>query len=394
ANNAQAKSMEKLSSGQRINNAADDAAGLAISEKMRGQIRGLDQASRNAQDGMSMIQTAEGALNESTDILQRMRELAVQSSNDTNTDDDRNEIQKEMNQLKQEVTRISTDTEFNTKKLLNGDMGKQFTPTTSDLVTNDLQAVGENLGNGTYTLTLTDAGTDTFTVDNNSLNAGFDQDSISVASGAQIDYGSYRLEVSNYNSVGSTADFKLTGPDGKETTLAGQATNSDLTIGGLSLNLDTDNITKDGVMNFTLSSNGLEIDLTGASTVNTSPISAYTGGKLNIGGFEFSLKTNHGSDDDTLVGTLQDKSVKLQIGANQDQNTSLSINDMSATSLGINDVDVTSQTGANTAIDTISKAIVKVSGERSKLGASQNRLDHTINNLSTSSENLTAAESR
>ena len=119
-NSAAGKSMEKLSSGLRINRAGDDAAGLAISEKMRGQIRGLTQASRNASDGISMIQTAEGALNETTNILQRMRELAVQASNDTNTASDRNEIQKEIDALTEEVDRIANNTEFNTQKLLNG----------------------------------------------------------------------------------------------------------------------------------------------------------------------------------------------------------------------------------------------------------------------------------
>ncbi|WP_214756334.1 flagellin Hag [Exiguobacterium sp. s157] len=114
------KAMEKLSSGLRINRAGDDAAGLAISEKMRGQIRGLDMASKNAQDGISLIQTAEGALNETHSILQRMRELAVQSSTDTNTDADRGEIQKEVDELAKEITRISNNTEFNTKKLING----------------------------------------------------------------------------------------------------------------------------------------------------------------------------------------------------------------------------------------------------------------------------------
>ncbi|ALC82494.1 MULTISPECIES: flagellin Hag [Bacillus] len=121
ASNAQSKSMEKLSSGLRINRAGDDAAGLAISEKMRGQIRGLDQASRNAQDGISLIQTAEGALNETHDILQRMRELAVQGGNDTNIDTDRGEIQKEINSLTSEINRVGNTTEFNTQKLLNGD---------------------------------------------------------------------------------------------------------------------------------------------------------------------------------------------------------------------------------------------------------------------------------
>jgi flagellin len=115
------KTMEKLSSGMRINRAGDDAAGLAISEKMRGQIKGLNMATKNGQDSISLIQTAEGALNESHSILQRMRELAVQSANDTNTDADRTQIQKEMDRLRQELDRISTTTEFNTKKLINGD---------------------------------------------------------------------------------------------------------------------------------------------------------------------------------------------------------------------------------------------------------------------------------
>ncbi|MBU9706446.1 MULTISPECIES: flagellin [Paenibacillus] len=204
------KAIEKLSSGLRINRAGDDAAGLAISEKMRGQIRGLDMASKNAQDGISLIQTAEGALNETHSILQRVRELAVQSANDTNTDDDRAELQKEVVELTKEVTRISTDTEFNTKKLLNGDI-----------------------------------------------------------SGAVF-----------------------------------------------------------------------------------------------------------------------------HIGANTNQSISLAIGNMSAASLGISAVSISTQTGANAAISTLDAAIKSVSSERAKLGANQNRLEHTINNLGTTSENLSAAESR
>jgi len=120
AQGAQSKSLEKLSSGLRINRAGDDAAGLAISEKMRGQIKGLNQSVRNAQDGISLIQTAEGALNETHSILSRMRELAVQSANDTNTTEDRVEIQKEVDELAKEVTRIANNTEFHTQKLLDG----------------------------------------------------------------------------------------------------------------------------------------------------------------------------------------------------------------------------------------------------------------------------------
>ncbi|RKJ24897.1 flagellin, partial [Butyricicoccus sp. 1XD8-22] len=123
-NNTQAsKNLEKLSSGYKINRAGDDAAGLAISEKMRGQIRGLDMASKNAQDSISLIQTAEGALNETHAILQRMRELAVQSANDTNVSSDRAALQLEIKSLSDEITRISTDTEFNTQKLLDGSFG-------------------------------------------------------------------------------------------------------------------------------------------------------------------------------------------------------------------------------------------------------------------------------
>src|SRR5690625_2574755 len=124
--NAVQGSLEKLSSGLQINKAGDDAAGLAISEKMRRQIRGLDMAAKNAQDGISLIQTAEGALDETHSILQRMRELAVQSANDTNTNEDRDELQKEVNQLAEELTRIGNNTEFNTQKLLDGTLTNKF----------------------------------------------------------------------------------------------------------------------------------------------------------------------------------------------------------------------------------------------------------------------------
>ena len=129
------KTTEKLSSGYRINRAADDAAGLSISEKMRGQIRGLNKASSNAQDGISLIQTAEGALNESHSILQRMRELSVQAANGTETDDDREAVQNEIEQLQSELTRISDTTEFNTMKLLDGSLGSKSATSTGAKLT-------------------------------------------------------------------------------------------------------------------------------------------------------------------------------------------------------------------------------------------------------------------
>lgn len=154
---AQAKAMEQLSSGLRINRAADDPAGLAISEKMRAQIRGLNQASRNAQDGISMIQTAEGALNETHSILQRMRELSVQAANDTNTQSERNAIQQEINQLTEEITRIGGTTEFNKMKLLDGsktsfnlqigaNQGQTMTIETSDMRSEAIGLTGTGSG--------------------------------------------------------------------------------------------------------------------------------------------------------------------------------------------------------------------------------------------------------
>ncbi len=142
---AQAKSTEKLSSGYRINRAGDDAAGLSISEKMRGQIKGLEQASTNAQDGISLIQTAEGALNETHSILQRMRELTVQASNDTNTSVDRGAITEELGQLTDEVTRIATQTEFNKKVLMSGDFSGATSKITLQVGANGNQSIGFNI---------------------------------------------------------------------------------------------------------------------------------------------------------------------------------------------------------------------------------------------------------
>jgi flagellin len=388
------KSMQKLSSGLRINSAGDDAAGLAISEKMRGQIRGLDQASANAQDGISLTQTAEGALNETTSILQRMRELAVQSGNDTNNANDRGQIQKEMDQLKSEVTRISTDTEFNTKKLLNGDMGKTYVATTNTLGPTNLQVTGSDITTGTYTLTATAGGTDTKTITTNTAASTLAASDISAAVGTK--YGDYSLAVTR--GAGATADVTLTGPGGTTTTASGVSLSSDLTIGGVTLGFGTNNLdlaaSTSGTINFSLTNAGLDIDLSGAKSVNNAAITSYKGETLNVGGFQFDMTWGQATTADTTVMNVTDKAVKFQIGANADQNTALSINNMSATALGVNGIDVTSQSGANAAITTIQTAIDTVSSERAKLGAYTNRLEHTIANLGTSSENLTSAESR
>ncbi len=390
------KSLEKLSSGLQINRAGDDAAGLAISEKMRGQIRGLNQAESNAQDGISLIQTAEGALNETTSILQRMRELAVQAASDTNTVNDRANIQDEISQLASEITRISTDTEFNTKKLLNGEMGKTYAVTANDFDSplQNVKITGNDITSGLYTITATAAGTDTITVGANTIQGtpSIADANITVADGTK--FGSYSLNVTNYNDVASTADFELIGPDGSSIVLSGKATNASLAIGGLTFALNSSAVDQNGTLNIELTNAGIKLDLSGDKTVDLAAITSYAGETINLGGFQFEARWGAASDSDALSLNVTDKSIKFQIGANANQNTALSINQMSAEKLGVDSLVVTNPTGANSAITAIDNAITTVSTERSKLGALQNKLEHTINNLGTSAENLTAAESR
>jgi len=329
ANNTQtSKSLEKLSSGLRINRAGDDAAGLAISEKMRGQIRGLDQATRNAQDSISLIQTAEGALTETHSILQRMRELAVQSSNDTNTSVDRGEIQKEINQLTDEIDRIANTTEFNTQKLINGDKvglrdeikGKVTTElNTQAAVTAAITAAAE-----TSAVDLT--GTIIIT----------------------------RVKVSAA-SVLSTSDFSIGDPNGTSAQF--------------------------------VSSNLSAIDF-GTFNVDLTNVGNMTAGES----ITISVKKYEAAKTDAT------KSLSMQIGANSGQNILVGMNSMKAVDIGVRNgtkaLDVSSYEDATAAVTSINNAIELVSAERSKLGATQNRLEHTIANLGTSSENLTAAESR
>jgi flagellin len=313
ASTNQSKSMEKLASGLRINKAGDDAAGLAISEKMRGQIRGLEQGSRNAQDAISLIQTAEGGLNETHDILQRMRELAVQSANDTNTNDDRTELQKEVSQLRNEIDRIANNTDFNTKTLLKGDFAvkvDQNTTTSTLLADGAFEKIDfSGLSAGTWTLT------------------------------AQAD-NSYTLSdgtdtlISNIPTPGSAGAISFGGPNGQTVTI----------------NVN-DSYAADAF-------DTLAFDVTGNSGLT------------------------------------------FQIGANANQNMTIAIDDTRITAgtqaqmTALAGVDITSQTGANSAVTVINDAIKQVSSSRSTLGSYQNRLEHSINNLNTSAENLTAAESR
>jgi flagellin len=424
---ALSKSLERLSSGLRINRAADDAAGLAISEKMRGQIKGLAQAIRNAQDAISLIQTAEGALNETHSILQRMRQLAVQAANDTLTPDDREQIQKEINQLIEELDRIGNTTEFNTKKLLNGQAGYAVTAQNgvasgeavtvngvaynadSTIATEDLDALvtrmtpGTNTKAGVYTVVITQnatkaqiggvAATDA-TVDSGGtivLNGV----AINVVSGENLD--NVVLKINNVknltgveaavsgNSIvltsinyGSSATINVSGSNdllqdlgltgGDETVLSDAGTDIVGTINGQAA------IGKGGTL--TLVAPGDDAD--GLSiTIDPSKLALENGAEL-----QFSAVVDASG------------AVTLHIGANKDQTMTVSIRDMRAKALGVDQISVLSQTEAEESIAKIDLAINDVSTERSKLGAYQNRLEHTIANLGVAKENLAAAESR
>ncbi len=353
-NNANgSKSLEKLSSGLRINRAGDDAAGLAISEKMRGQIRGLDQAGRNAQDGISLIQTAEGALNETQSILQRMRELAVQSASDTNTSQDRGNLQKEMDQLTLEIDRIRNTTEFNTKKLLNGTMGN---------------AVAVNVANVNTNATLKVASTGVV---------------VTLATTALTS-----LADGNGNSLGLTATDTITLSYVKD----GTTVSSTLTVGALTV-ADLNN----GDANLTATASTAGVILTAANAGFTGAINGLTYTVKDSSGNIKTAATNALSAfaETTAAADAQtDGRASFQIGANTNQNMLLDITDMGTSALGVKGLQISTQSQANVAINVIDSATQKVSAQRSSLGAIQNRLGNTINNLGTSSENLTAAESR
>ncbi|SIS43006.1 flagellin N-terminal helical domain-containing protein [Salimicrobium flavidum] len=396
ANQAQQESMEKLSSGLRINSAKDDAAGLAISEKMRGQIRGLDQATKNAQDANSLIQTAEGAMNESHSILQRMRELSVQSANDTNTSEDRTEIQKEVEQLKSEINRISTDTEFNKKTLMDGTFAKGAEITNSgDTGITSAEVFDSNLNNETYSVTTTSTSVD---VDSSAVT---DVSGIAINSGSSdVALGDYTMEVSNFDSGNDTADVIIKDDEGNE--VGNEASldisnwdSSAVSVGDFDITGSAAGEATDGTFSFSVEADAtFEVKAEDGTSVATKTITDNTTGVTSVGGLELNFDGDlKNSATDTEV-EVTGNSLSFHIGANENQTTNLSLNSMSSEALGVQDIDLTSREGAESAISTINQAIEDVSSERSKLGATQNRLDHTINNLGTSSENLTAAESR
>ena len=407
---SQSKSAEKLSSGYRINRAADDAAGLSISEKMRKQIRGLDQASTNAEDGVSAVQTAEGALTEVHSMLQRMNELAVQASNGPNSKTDRDAIQSEIDQLTTEIDRVAETTKFNETYLLKGDANGATKKIY--LEAHDAGLKGKLTDNGD--------GTATFVMDE--LKAG---DSVTIA-GKSYTIGSTKAEVeAEFTKQVTQKDDKFT-VNGKEITIVDTHV-GDAAAENAAGKYTTDEakalITEGSTVKF---ANGTTMKaMTGADDgVDDNDSSVISKNKAYLLASEELLKANQIGDtegnaavtdtkkapisltngDGTFKINLAQTEVaeklnfNLHVGSDADMTNKINVNieTMSSSYLGIKGLNVSDDTGvaATYAVDAIADALQKVSDQRSSLGAVQNRLEHTIANLDNVVENTTSAESR
>ncbi|WP_328462697.1 flagellin [Actinoplanes sp. NBC_00393] len=337
--NQMSKSLEKLSSGFRINRAADDAAGLSISEGLRAQTGGLKVAVRNAQDAISVVQTAEGALNEVTSMLQRMRDLAVQASNASLDNDAKNAAQMEFDQLAAEIDRVGDTTAFGKSKLLNGTFGK------TEEVTTDSTAKVQSIPAGTYSFQITELG-------GKDLAATGDEITVSVTTTAT-----------------STSAKDLT--DAFNAELKKQLRDNDY--------------------------NGDEISMSFEVAADGSGASFKASGSK-----EFTVANNVGgilqdTDSDVIEGSTNGD---FQIGANAGEKLNVSIGAVTSAALGVNNLDLkraasgTDPSGAAEAISALDNAIKSISDQRASLGAFQNRFEHTINNLNVAVENLSASESR
>ena len=384
---AQSKSTEKLSSGYRINRAADDAAGLTISEKMRKQIKGLDRASTNAEDGVSAVQTAEGALTEVHSMLQRMNELATQSANGTNSNTDRKAIQDEIDQLTTEIDRVSETTKFNETYLLKGDGAEKA---------HNVNAHDAGLDG----VTLTDKG-DEVEVTLKTLNAG---DKISIA-GKNYTIGATTDEAKELYKNAKVGEKVTVGGTTYEIAAATNADKGQISITDLDGKIDKGTTVEYGNKKVHVVDKTTGIDdndssiitaakayeLETAEIVKASSIGTDTAAKTIAGATpdKFTLTKGKVNYNDAL-------SFNLHVGADADMTNKITVNidSMNSAGLGVKGIKADTEQDATYAIDAIADAISTVSSQRSALGAVQNRLEHTINNLDNVVENTTSAESR
>ncbi|MBQ6996440.1 MAG: flagellar hook protein [Lachnospiraceae bacterium] len=409
------KSTEKLSSGYKVNRAADDAAGLSISEKMRKQIRGLTQASLNAEDGISAVQTAEGALAEVHDMLQRMNELAVKASNGTNSESDRSSIQDEINQLVTEIDRVAETTKFNETYLLKGDSKLAKGYSLSYIKATDTKAkAAVTMGTDTATgmtagITFEDGSikltndemnelvkslkTQGLTITTSADSAGTLKTSISLNGDAATDFSvvctaddKFEIQDAEGNKM-ATVSATVGSIAGTVTVLATDAT-AQASDKELAVYYD-----KDGNA---VSANGLD-DYFSVGEDGKAYLNADAGQLYDAVGKKLDM-TKVAKDITQAKDQVAALNIKFQVGADTSRANKISVNieSMSAKGLGITGlkVDGASSTNADNAVNTIESAIAKVSAQRSALGAVQNRLEHTINNLDNVVENTTAAESQ
>lgn len=423
---ATSKSLEKLSSGLRINRAGDDAAGLAISEKMRGQIRGLDQASSNSQNAISLIQTAEGALSETHSILQRMRELAVQSATDTNTSGDRSKIQSEVDQLAKEITRISNTTEFNTQNLLAGGLNDTFHVGANagqnvSLNINGMDAKTLGVASDVNVIGAFGAGTTTLAssaISNGDLGRGLTAQSYNLvvthnaATGTEVNDGFAGTAVTAGTYTGDRNEtnvlFKGTQVAANQFTAAEYSTDGGTTWSAASLAAGvitykgaTITITANAgnavgqtyTASFTAQNDSIQLQTTTGPVNIGSAVTAYQDmNTVTVGDAASGRTMNINS---TSLGALTSGTATQVVSSSASTTASIGANgEVTTAAVTQAGVDISTQATANTAITTINTALERVSTERSKLGAMQNRLEHTIANLGTSAENLTASESR
>ena len=374
----QAKSTEKLSSGYKINRAADDAAGLSISEKMRKQIRGLSQASDNAEDGISCVQTAEGALTEVHSMLQRMNELAVKAGNGTMSEDDRQNVQDEIDQLVDEIDRVSETTKFNETYLLKGD-------DTSNGNTKSLEAnaeIGQIDG-----LTVTAKADKTYT-DNDDVKIGKVIVKSSDTNVVTVDADQLTEAAGNIAKITTDGtEVVVTKNDGKTDTYAtGDAFKA--AYAGLEITGTAGAVTISKALDSATANTSDTVTGTYTGNLNSYKVGADVNVKLAVGA----------SGETALSNGSKALLLSFQVGADttSENKISVTMDSMSAKSIGVDGIKVTGSdsTNADKAVDTISDAIKKVSKQRSALGAVQNRLEHTISNLDNVVENTTSAESR
>ena len=426
-NSAVSKNLEKLSSGYRINRAGDDAAGLAISEKMRAQITGLNTAQKNAQDGVSLVQTAEGALTEVHSMLNRMVELADQSANGTYDNEvDRANLQKEIASLKDEIDRIADSTNFNGINLLDGSLSaKKLDLNKASTLGGQAITVKENAAVATkseFTVKAGDGKENTLTVEYADENGKLHSVDLKYTSTADVATTTKSIkdaiaksELASVFDVAENANkftltSKVAGEGGaklttikttdqtKDTVTIGtvtEGTNATVTAEGKAAIADGDKITLNGKTYQFVKDADTEV-ADGATAVLIGKTDTDTMVNLNKALESAGIKATQTTTNITFAALNNGKGLTLQIGdTSEDFNQmTVSVGDMHTVALGIADIDISTQAGAKASVDKIKSAINSVSSTRGDLGAIQNRLEHTINNLSVTSENMTAAESR